>query len=108
MTYESVLSQLGYTPNEALADQLGRIEKNTREYDRIIKHILELHESLKVDDSYIAMSNSNDYFKIKIDTPATANADSALEKINHFSEKYKVELEKVAGKPTYYIIGYSK
>lgn len=108
MTYESVLSQLGYTPNEALAEQLGRIENNTKGYDKLIRHIIELHDTLKVDDSYVAMSNSNDYFKIKIDTPVESSIADALEKINHFADKYKVELEKVAGKETYYIIGYSK
>ncbi len=107
MTYETVLNQLGYIPNEALAEQLSRIEKNTAGYEKIIKHILDLHEALKTDESFVALSNSNDYFKIKIDANSDVSAADALEKINHFAEKYKVALQKVEGKPTYYIIGFS-
>jgi len=108
MTYETVLNQLGYTPNEALMEQLSRIEKNTHGYDKIIKHVMDLHESLKTAESYVALSNSNDYFKIKMDATSDTSADEAMEKINHFAEKYKVNLEKVEGKPTYYILGYAK
>lgn len=107
MTYESILNQLGYTPNEALAEQLSRIEANTQGYDKIIKHILDLHEALKTDESYIALSNTNDYFKIKLDTTSEASASDAMEKINHFADKFKVKLQKVDGKPTYYILGFA-
>ena len=107
MTYETVLNQLGYIPNEALAEQLSRIEKNTAGYEKIIKHILDLHEALKTDESFVALSNSNDYFKIKIDANSDVSAADALEKINHFAEKYKVTLQKVDGKPTYYILGFA-
>lgn len=107
MTYETVLNQLGYIPNEALAEQLSRIEKNTPGYEKIIKHILDLHEALKTDESFVALSNSNDYFKIKINASSDVSAADALEKINHFAEKYKVALQKVEGKPTYYIIGFA-
>lgn len=107
MTYEAILNLLGYTPNEALADQLSRIEKNTSGYEKIIKHILDLHEALKTDESYVAMSNTNDYFKIKIDATSEVSASDAMEKINHFADKYKVNLQKVDGKPTYYIVGFA-
>lgn len=108
MIYEAILNQLGYTPNEALREQLKRIEANTAGYEKIIKHILDLHEALKTDESYVALSNSNDYFKIKIDATSEMSAANALEKINHFADKYKVELQKVEGKPTYYILGFAK
>jgi hypothetical protein len=108
MTHEAILNQLGYAPNEALSLQLGRIEANTHGYEKIIKHILDLHEALKTDESYVALSNSNDYFKIKIDATSDTSKADALEKINHFSDKYKVELQKVEGKPTYYILGFAK
>lgn len=108
MTHEAILNQLGYTPNEALSTQLGRIEANTHGYEKIIKHVLDLHEALKTDESYVALSNSNDYFKIKIDATNETSASDAMEKINHFADKYKVELQKVEGKPTYYILGFAK
>lgn len=108
MTHEAVLNQLGYTPNEALSLQLSNIEANTAGYEKIIKHIMDLHEALKTDKSYVALSNSNDYFKIKVDATGEISTADALEKINHFAEKYKVELQKVEGKPTYYILGFAK
>lgn len=107
MTHEAILNQLGYTPNEALSLQLSRIEANTHGYEKIIKHILDLHDALKTDESYVALSNSNDYFKIKIDASGETSAADAMEKINHFAEKYKVRLQKVEGKPTYYIVGFA-
>ena len=107
MTHEAILNQLGYTPNEALSLQLSRIETNTQGYENIIKHVLDLHEALKTDKSYVAMSNSNDYFKIKIDATSEISASDAMEKINHFADKYKVSLQKVDGKPTYYILGFA-
>lgn len=108
MTHEAILNQLGYTPNEALSEQLSRIEANTHGYEKIIKHILDLHEALKTDESYVALSNSSDCFKIKIDATNESSAADALEKINHFADKYKVELQKVDAKPTYYILGFAK
>lgn len=108
MQSEAVLKQLGYAPNNALMAQLERIEKNTQGYEKIKKHILDLHEHLKVDDSYVAMSNSNDYFKIKIEAPSEGRREEAIEKVDRFAEKYKVDLKKVPGKETYYIVGFKK
>lgn len=108
MEHDAVLNQLGYTPNEALMEQVGRIIANTPGYDRIEKHMLELHKALQVDGSYIAMSNSEDYFKIKLEAPSPELNEEAREKVTHFGSKYKIELEKVAGKETYYILGFVK
>ena len=66
MTQEAILNQLGYAPNEALGEQLARIESNTVGFERIVKHIMDLHEALKTDKSYVAMSNTHDFLKIKI------------------------------------------
>lgn len=107
MQKEAVLTQLGYAPNEALLKQLEKIEENTQGYEKIRKHIMDLHNHLRVDDAYVAMSNSNDYFKIKIDTPSPEMAQEAHGKVKHFSEKYKVKVEKLDNKNTYYIVGFS-
>jgi len=106
MVNEAILRQLDYTPNEALKEQMGRIIGNTMAFDKIEKHIMALHTQLKVDGSYIAMSNTEDYFKIKIDTPSPELKVEAHEKIKHWSEKYKTEITKVEGKDTYYIKGF--
>jgi len=108
MDSEAVLNQLGYTPNEALMEQIGRIEANTEGYDKIQKHILDLHEQLKVDDSFIALSNTRDFFKIKIEAPSEERKAEALERVRHFTDKYKIAIEQVPGKDTYYILGYEK
>ncbi len=108
MTHDAVLNQLGLLPNAALLVQLDNIEKNTHGYEKIIKHILDLHESLKTSESYVALSNSEDYFKIKIDATSDVAKADAMEKINHLCEKYKVETQKVDGKETYYILGFAK
>ena len=108
MTHNAVLNQLGLIANEALLVQLENIEKNTHGYEKIIKHIMDLHEALKTCESYVALSNSNDFFKIKVGATSDVGKSEAQEKINHFCEKFKVEIQKIADKPTYYILGFAK
>ena len=103
---EAVLTKLGYVPNDALKNQLARVQENTIHYEKIIKHILDLHDALQVDKSYIALSNSHNYFKIKIEAQTKEMQAEAMEKIERFSEKFKAVLEKVEGKNTYYILGH--
>ena len=106
MQREAMLTQLGYAPNEALIKQLKEIEENTPGYDKIQKHIMDLHDHLKVDNSYVALSNSNNYFKIKVESVSPEIAQEAHEKIAHFSDKFKVTLNKLENKETYYILGF--
>lgn len=105
---DAMLKQLGYVPNDALLNQLERIEGNTKGYDKIQKHIMDLHDHLKVDGSYVAMSNSEDYFKVKVEAVSDELAKEAHEKIKHFSEKFKVKMNKLENKETYYILGFEK
>lgn len=104
---DAMLRQLGYVPNDALLNQLEKIEKNTLGYEKIQKHIMDLHDHLKVEGSYVALSNSNDCFKIKIEAPSAELAQAAREKIEHFSEKFKVTVDKLENKETYYIVGFA-
>ncbi|MEA3521393.1 MAG: hypothetical protein U9R50_00295 [Campylobacterota bacterium] len=108
MQRDAMLKQLGYSPNEALLGQMGRIIENTKEYSKIEKHIVDLNDILKVDQSYVAMSNSEDYLKIKIETDNEEIITNAMKKVDHFSDKFKVNLEKVNGKNTFYILGFNK
>lgn len=108
MQKEAMLTQLGYVPNNALVEQLQRIQENTSGYEKIQKHIMDLHDHLRVDDAYVAMSNSNDFFKIKIESRSPEMAEQAHEKVKHFSEKFKVAVNKLENKNTYYILGYSQ
>ena len=106
MDNKATLIQLGYTPNETLETQLEKIKSNTKNYEKIQKHIMDLHDHLKVNKGYVALSNSQDYFKIKIDETTPEALEEAQEKIAHFSEKFKVKLEKLPNKNTYYIVGF--
>lgn len=106
MYRDAMLRQLGYLPNDALIQQLEDIESNTKGYEKIQKHIMDLHDHLKVDNGYVALSNSNKHFKIKIEAPSPEIAEEAHEKIKHFSEKFKVKLNKLDNKETYYILGF--
>jgi hypothetical protein len=85
MQTEAMLIQLGYAPNEALIKQLEDIQANTLGYEKIQKHIMDLHDHLKVNNAYVALSNSSDHFKIKIDSPTPELAEEAHEKVQHFS-----------------------
>ena len=107
MQRDAMLTQLGYAPNDALVKQLETIENNTVGYDKIQKHIMDLHDHLKVDGSFIALSNSEDYFKIKVEASSPELAQEAHEKIKHFSEKFKVDINKLENKETYYILGFN-
>ena len=106
MQRDAMLTQLGYSPNDALIQQLERIENNTLGYEKIQKHIMDLHDHLKVDNSYVAMSNTNDCFKIKVESLSPEIAEEAHEKIKHFSDKFKVTVNKLDNKETYYIVGF--
>lgn len=102
---EGLLTQLDYNVDENSLNQLENIIKNTPGFENIKKHIISLNDHLKHLDSYVAMSNSNPYFKIKIDTNNEKFINEAKEIIEKWAEKYKINLQKVEGKETYYILG---
>ena len=106
MQREAMLNQLGYAPNEALSKQIKNIIDNTVGYEKIEKHIMDLHDHLKVDGSFVALSNSEDYFKIKVEAQSPELAQEAHKKIKRFRNKFKVELRELDNKNTYYIIGF--
>ena len=107
MQKDAMLTQLGYAPNEALIKQLQTIENNTTGYEKIQKHIMDLHDHLKVDGSFVALSNSESYFKIKVEASSPELAADAHKKIQHFSDKFKVTVNKLKNKETYYILGFN-
>ena len=106
MQRDAMLKQLGYTPNDALLSQLQRIESNTAGYEKIQKHIMDLHDHLKTDGSFVALSNSEDCFKIKIESTNPELVAEAHEKVQRFSDKFKVVVNKLDNKETYYISGF--
>jgi len=101
VTDEALLVQLGYTHTSSMMETLKEIIKNTDGYESIKKHIISLQASLKPYGSFIAVSSSHEFFKIKNES----NSEVASELIQKWSEKYKVNLVKVSGKEAYYIEG---
>jgi len=106
MIIEGFLHQLGYSVTESLQEQMNRIVNNTKDFSKIEKHIYDLHDHLKHTNSYVALSNTKDYLKIKIESPSNELKEEAYELINHFGKKFKVTLEKVPSKDTFYILGF--
>jgi hypothetical protein len=105
MTPENLLIQLGYPVNEATLNQMKRISDTTDSFDKFSKHLLTLNDEVKRFGGIVAMSNSRDLLKVKTDSTQEEEIRAFEEIIDHWSKKYKIKLERVEGKNTYYITG---
>ncbi len=105
---EGVLTQLGYNRDENTLRQFEAIAKNTPGFEQIQKHIVALHDHLKNFGGFVAMSNSVNHLKIKIDANEASTIEAAKEEIERWAQKYNVNLQKVPNKETYYILGIYK
>jgi oligoendopeptidase F len=106
VTPEVILSQLGIAKSDSAFSQVEKAIKNTNNFDKFAKHLIHLNDELKHLKAYIALSNSQDYFKIKCDQ---IDSENILEEfhtiIEKFSKKYNVELKQVPNKEVFYILG---
>jgi uncharacterized membrane protein YgaE (UPF0421/DUF939 family) len=104
---EAILKQLGITAiNDTLLNQVSAIRENTNKFEIIEKHIFDLHKKLEKINGYIALSNSKNYLKIKHhDSSNRVQNNEFTEIVTNWANKYKVSLEKVPNKSTYYILG---
>jgi len=106
LTPEALLTQLGYTKTDKAVEQIKKTIANTKGFENFSKHILALHDELAHLKGVVALSNSKDVFKIKgSDNTSKEIQEEFSELVNHWANKYKIETEKVANKPTYYILG---
>lgn len=105
LTSESLLVQLGYTPNDATQKQMDKIIANTNGFDKFSKHLLSLTDHIKHTNSYIAMSNTNDYLKIKSESPSSELLNEFHTIVSDWATKYNIKLEKIKNKEVYYILG---
>ena len=107
VTPEVIVTQLNLGHGDSTLNQAKAAMENTKEFDKFAKHILSLNDKLKHMNAYIALSNSEPYFKIKCDTqndsPEIIN--EFQQEVQHFAEKYEIQLKKVDNKDVYYIIG---
>jgi len=106
LTPENLLIQLGYPVNDATLAQMERIAANTKGFEKFAKHLLTLNDEVKRYAGIVGLSNSKDYLKVKTDSNVPEEIEAFREILKHWSEKYKVALEKVEGKETYYILGH--
>jgi len=106
LTPEALLSQLGYSKTENSIRQMEKIINNTNKFEKFSNHILSLHDNLAPIKGFVAMSNSQDNFKIKGSSDISSEVSEAFkEKVEKWATKYKVQIQKVSNKPTYYILG---
>jgi len=107
LTPEALLAQLGYTQNRQTLKQMNDIIAHTEGFEKFLPHLLSFKDALAVEKGYIAMSNSENYLKIKCEEDSSAdNLSAFIELVNHWAEKYKLVLKKVENKHTYYIVGH--
>jgi DNA polymerase III gamma/tau subunit len=108
LTPEAILAQLGYNQSEQTLAQIKKVLDNTPNIEKFLPHLPAFIDALAIEKGYIALSNSKDYLKIKCDEDSNAqNAQAFHDLVAHWAEKYKLQLQRVVGKNTYYIIGHN-
>ena len=106
VTPEVLISQLGYSKNEHTLKQAQDIIENTKGFNKFAKHIISLNDTLKHMNAFVALSNSERYLKIKCgNEDAQEIVKEFHEAVEHFSNKYNVEVKKLDKKQVYYILG---
>jgi len=106
LTPKALLSQLGYSNTENAIVQMEETIKNTKGFDKFSKHILALHDELAHLKGFVALSNSKNVFKIKCSEDISDEIKEEFTAlVENWAKKYKVQIEKVLKKPTYYILG---
>lgn len=98
MEISALLNQLGYNENDATAAQVKRILNNCDGLN--LSSIITLNDHLKPLGGFVAMSGSEDVFKIK----NAGKTPGALNVIKNWAEKNKINIKKV-NETTHYILG---
>lgn len=106
LSAEALLVQLGYHSTEQTLKQMESIISNTERIERFMPHIPSFNDALAVEKGFIAMSNSENYLKMKCDADISADNLSGFNVLlAHWEEKYKLNIKKVKNKNTYYLLG---
>ena len=108
MTHEALLTQLGYTVNAGALAQIDYAIANTPGFNHIDKHLITLHDHLEPHSSFVALSSNKPYFKIKNMATNEDEIQEVNQIIQKWAEKFKIKLEKVSGKETFYVLGFEK
>ena len=102
---ENLLVQLDYPLNDATKKQLQEISDNTKDFFSFAQHLFNLKDELKKIEATVAMSNSSPYLKIKSNSKIPLEIEKFNKIVESWATKYKVKLQKVKNKNTYYILG---
>ena len=106
LTAEALLTQLGYRKNDQTLKQMNNIISNTKNFENFSQHIPSFNDALALEKAFIGMSNSHSYLKIKCDEDSsTDNLSAFTTLVKNWSDKYKLKLQKIEGKNTYYLLG---
>lgn len=106
LSAEALLVQLGYHETEQTLKQMNAIIANTQAFEKFSPHIPSFNDALAVEKGFIAMSNSENYLKIKCDADISADNLSGFNSLlTHWTQKYKLDIKKVKNKNTYYLLG---
>jgi len=99
MEISALLNQLGYNENEATTAQVKRILNNCDGLN--LASVITLNDHLKPFGGFVAMSGSEDVFKIKSTQEMKENV---LNVIENWAEKNKMNIKKI-NETTHYILG---
>ena len=106
ITPEALLKQFKLSVNNQSLDQMDTIINKTKGSKEFLKHIFSLNDTLASLNAFVAPSNSVELLKIKYHGEHDeVTLTKFHEAVNHWGNKYNVELEKVDLKETYYIKG---
>ena len=98
MEISALLNQLGYNENDATIAQVKRILNNCDGLN--LSSIITLNDHLKPLGGFVAMSGSEDVFKIK----NASKTPGALNVIENWAEKNRINIKKI-NETTHYILG---
>ncbi len=105
MSAEVLLKQLKLSVTDKTIKQMETILANTKGLEHFYKHLFAFNDNLAHVDAFIAPSSSVDLLKVKFHGSDETYRNNFHEAVKHFSDKYKVVIDPVEGKDTYYIKG---
>lgn len=105
MHYTPVLTSLGYTPNDALKAQVKRCIEEAGLSVPDLDKIAELNEEIKTMGGYVALSNSEDVFKIKCETSDITALKEFNLAVYNWGQENGFKVKKLDGKEVFYIRG---
>ncbi len=105
MNLEKVLVGIDCNVNDAMLAQVKKVVDDADFSATDLDHIINLHEKVKVYGGFVALSNSEDVFKVKSENYEPAALKDFNLTVHNWGEKYNFKVKKLEGKETYYITG---